>query len=247
MQVRLYINDPIAGERVLELPPGGVVIGRALDCTIRTDSAKVSRRHAVITAQDGQWFIVDQNSSHGTKVNDRTISRALLHDGDVIRCGDMEIRFAPQPAKEEGTRTLPAEPAAPSQVGAYTVLGLLGSGGMGAVYLGENKMLGRRAAIKLLHTEFSRHEEWSRRLFNEARAVNIIRHPGIVDISELGRLSDDRLFIVMEYLEGQTLAQRIAKLGKLAVPRALSFAQQIASALSAAHAKGIVHRVLSCA
>jgi serine/threonine-protein kinase len=128
-------------------------------------------------------------------------------------------------------------------VGNYRVLELLGEGGMGAVYLAEHPGMGRRAAIKVLHRELAQSEELAARFFNEARAANAIRHPGIVEIFDLGTLPDGATYITMELLEGQSLAERLRR-GPIPIAAAVDLAGQAASALSAAHAAGIVHRDL---
>ncbi len=129
-------------------------------------------------------------------------------------------------------------------VGNYRVTRLLGEGGMGIVYLAEHPTLGRRAAVKVLHPDLVATQEMIQRLFNEARAANAIGHPGIIEVSDLGLLPSGTPYIVMEYLEGQSLGARIGAAGRLSLGGALDIADQAASALSAAHAKGIIHRDL---
>jgi serine/threonine-protein kinase len=130
-------------------------------------------------------------------------------------------------------------------VGSYTIVEKIGSGGMGEVYFAEHKRIARRAAIKFLLPSLSRDSDVVARFFNEARATSLIKHPGIVEIYDCD-VVEDRAYIVMEYLDGESLASAIARTGGFAgeVSSILSVAGQIASALSAAHAKGIVHRDL---
>jgi hypothetical protein len=131
-----------------------------------------------------------------------------------------------------------------SQIGQYNLLGQIGEGGMGAVWLGEHVALGRLAAIKVLHPEFSRKREYVKRFFNEARAAAAISDPGIVQIFDFGQHVDGSAYIVMERLEGEGLDQRLERTGRLAVPEALRIVRQVASTLATAHAAGIVHRDL---
>jgi serine/threonine protein kinase len=127
----------------------------------------------------------------------------------------------------------------------YRVSRLLGEGGMGAVYLAVDESLGRQVAIKLLRPDFARNPEAVQRLFNEARAVNLIAHPGLVQISEFGQLADGSAFLVMEYLNGETLTERVMRGGgRLREADATQIAGQLASVLAAAHAKGVIHRDL---
>ena len=129
-------------------------------------------------------------------------------------------------------------------IGNYRVTRLLGEGGMGMVYLAEHPTLGRRAAVKVLHPDLAASHEMIERLFNEARAANAIGHPGIVEVSDLGLLPSGTPYIVMEFLEGQSLGARMNQGGRLSLRAALEIADQAASAVGAAHAKGIIHRDL---
>ena len=128
-------------------------------------------------------------------------------------------------------------------IGQYRVTGVIGQGGMGAVYTAEHTLLGRPAAIKVLLPELSQKQEIVQRFFNEARAATAIRHPGIIEVYDFGWTSDGAAYLVMERLEGDSLERRMSR-GALAWPAALALARQIAGALGAAHAKGIVHRDL---
>jgi tRNA A-37 threonylcarbamoyl transferase component Bud32 len=130
-----------------------------------------------------------------------------------------------------------------SKVGSYKVVRELGRGGMATVYEAVHEQIEQRAAIKVLSQAFSQDEIMCTRFRNEARAVNIVRHPGLVSIFEFGELPDGSAFIVMEYLEGESLAARLCR-GPLPAAEVLRLGRQIASALSAAHDKGIVHRDL---
>jgi tRNA A-37 threonylcarbamoyl transferase component Bud32 len=133
--------------------------------------------------------------------------------------------------------------ASGEQIGAYRLVSRLGAGGMGEVWLAEHGLLGRRAAIKLLHPMFSRQPEIVTRFFNEARAATSIADPGIVQIFDFGH-HDGSAYIVMEALEGETLDARCRRLGVIPLGEALRIIRQVASSLGAAHARGIVHRDL---
>ena len=89
--------------------------------------------------------------------------------------------------------------------GDYEIVRLIGRGGMGAVYEAMNANISRRAAIKVLLPEFAKEDDTVRRFFNEARAVNTINHPGVVQVSDVGKRPDGSLYLVMEFLEGETL------------------------------------------
>jgi eukaryotic-like serine/threonine-protein kinase len=129
-------------------------------------------------------------------------------------------------------------------IGNYNVGRKLGEGGMGAVYVGHHTLLGRRAAIKVLLPALSAREDLVNRFFNEARAATSISDPGVVQIFDFGYHTDGSAFIIMEYLDGESLDARLARFGRLAVSDALRLTRQVATSLAAAHAQNIVHRDL---
>ena len=129
-------------------------------------------------------------------------------------------------------------------VGNYTILRKLSVGGMGSIYYAEHALIGRAAAIKVLHPEMSSNKEAVNRFFNEAKATTTIKHPGIVEVFDYGYLPSGDGYIIMELLEGMTLADRIEKGGVFSEGNAALLMRGVCSALAAAHAKGIVHRDL---
>jgi serine/threonine-protein kinase len=128
-------------------------------------------------------------------------------------------------------------------IGNYRILNKIGTGGMGAVYLAEHPLIGKRVALKVIHRELAGNREVVSRFFQEARAVNKIGNEHIVEIHDFGVTPEGDHFYIMEYLEGRTLASVLAR-EELEVMRALHIGAQIASALAAAHAAGIIHRDL---
>jgi serine/threonine protein kinase len=131
-----------------------------------------------------------------------------------------------------------------TRIGPYEILRKIGVGGMGAVFEAVHEAIERRVAIKVLHPESARSPEVATRFLNEARAVNRVAHPGMVQVSDLGQLPDGTAYLVMELLVGETLAARLRRLGRMPLPQMLDLGGQLADALAAAHAKGIVHRDL---
>jgi eukaryotic-like serine/threonine-protein kinase len=125
----------------------------------------------------------------------------------------------------------------------YEVQRLIGEGGMGAVYIAQHTVIGRKCAIKVLRREFSEDEGLVSRFMNEARAAAAIGHPNIVDVVDVGNLPDGTPYMMMEFLVGEDLSKRLAK-GRLPLETAIQIALQAASAIGAAHEKGIVHRDL---
>jgi serine/threonine-protein kinase len=128
-------------------------------------------------------------------------------------------------------------------IGPYRLTQPIGHGGMGSVYEATHLQIGRRVAIKVLRAEHARDKESVARLFNEARAVSRIEHPGLVQIYDCDQLSDGRAYLVMEFLHGETLTQRLKRNGgRLPFLDALRIGYQLASILEATHAGGIIHR-----
>src|SRR5689334_12035409 len=129
-----------------------------------------------------------------------------------------------------------------ARLGPYEILSPLGAGGMGEVYKANDKRLNRTVAVKVLPGHMAGNPELRERLGREARAISGLSHPHICVLHDIG-YQDGIDFLVMEYLEGETLATRLSK-GPLSVEQALHYAIQVAGALAAAHARGISHRDL---
>src|SRR5579862_8378756 len=120
-----------------------------------------------------------------------------------------------------------------TKLGNYQLDALIGKGAMGEVFAARHVLIGKRVAVKVLKRGFAGSQEMVGRFFQEARAVNAINHPNIVDIMDYGR-SDDLLFFAMELLEGETLAQRQERIG-VSVEEGRRILLQCASALAASH------------
>jgi eukaryotic-like serine/threonine-protein kinase len=132
-----------------------------------------------------------------------------------------------------------------TRINNYEVVQPIGEGGMGTVYLARHPFIGRKAAVKVLHEQLARDKALVARFVNEARAANAIRHPNIIDIIDVGMVpGTETPYLMMEFLEGENLAERLRKVGRLGVAEAVDVAQQTAAALAAAHGAGIIHRDL---
>jgi len=127
--------------------------------------------------------------------------------------------------------------------GGYLTIKPIGSGGMGTVYEARHTMLGKRVALKAIKESLARDQVSRERFLREARAIALVSHPHVVDVFDVG-IEDERAFIVMELLEGETLAAMLARRGKLAVAQAVDLLLPVISAAAAIHDAGLVHRDL---
>src|SRR5689334_9275717 len=128
-----------------------------------------------------------------------------------------------------------------SQLGAYRIEGYIGRGGMGVVYRAEHVHLGRQVALKLLAPELAENESFRDRFVRESRVAARVDHPNVIPIYEAGE-ADGHYFIAMRYVDGLDLREILPTTGPLELKRALSVLTQVAGALDAAHAQGLVHR-----
>jgi serine/threonine-protein kinase len=126
--------------------------------------------------------------------------------------------------------------------GRYEVKRRIGEGGMGAVYEARHTLIGKRVAVKVLLEKLVSKSDFVARLLQEARLASSIGHENIVDVTDFGTTDDGRSFVVMEFLDGESLAELTMREAPLPIERSLRIARQAASALGAAHAKGIFHR-----
>src|SRR5215212_5825571 len=125
-----------------------------------------------------------------------------------------------------------------TELGSYEIVRLLGQGGMGEVYLAVDRSLNRHVAVKVLHDEaVAPHGRG--RFEQEARAASMLSHPNITHVYQFGEMSDGRRYLAMEYVDGESLDQRL--LQPVPFAEALDIAIQIAAALDAAHGAGIIH------
>src|SRR5262245_17187640 len=172
----------------------------------------------------------------------------------LLACDGQSPGFIESPAVEVAARAMAANLSLseeaetlainlPPQIGAYQILAPLGRGGMGEVHLALDTRLGRKVAMKLLLAKFTTDVERLRRFEQEARATSALNHPNIITVYEIGEIKGRR-FIVTEYVEGETLRQRLssAPQQRIRLSEALEIAAQVAAALQAAHEAGITHR-----
>ncbi|HEV8484458.1 MAG TPA: protein kinase, partial [Blastocatellia bacterium] len=192
--------------------------------------------HSALARERGQWATFLAQACAG----DEPLLREVQ---SLISFHDRPDSFIETPASDLAAELLakkPSESKVGQQVAYYRILSSIGAGGMGEVYLAEDARLGRRIALKLLPAQFTTDPERVRRFEQEARAASALNHPNIVTIHEIGQ-ADSTHFIATEFIDGETLREHQAGRA-LNLNQALDIATQVASALEAAHAAGIVHR-----
>lgn len=128
------------------------------------------------------------------------------------------------------------------QVGPYELVEHIGGGAMGSVYRGRHLDIGREVAVKVLDADKAENESARLRMLNEARAANRIRHPHVIDVTDIASEPSGLIYFVMELVEGASLKELIAAEGPLEPRVALDLAAQLADALAATHAEGVIHR-----
>jgi len=164
--------------------------------------------------------------------------------GEAIGLGDYLARFPDQENivrdvfRQHSGNGLP-----PKEIGHYRVLRPLGAGGMGEVFLAEDRQLGRQVAFKLLPTEWAEDPKRRHRFLTEARAASALNHPNVCVIHEVGETESGRPYLTMEFLDGLTLDQKRRQQG-FSISETVDVGMQIADALEAAFSRGVVHRDL---
>ncbi|MCA9708568.1 MAG: protein kinase, partial [Myxococcales bacterium] len=143
-----------------------------------------------------------------------------------------------------GLAPAPPRAPAPELSGRYRLLHRLGSGGMGEVWRARHVGIDKPVAIKFLRRDLGADARVRQRFLREGRLAAAVEHPGVVDITDVGETEDGRAYLVMELLEGRTLAEEVRGSGPMAWPRARAVLEQLAEALACAHARGVVHRDL---
>ena len=165
----------------------------------------------------------------------------------LLTADDSNADFLSAPAYEFAAGMLSDEESEVSEfangqeVGRYTILCPLGTGGMGQIYLAQDEQLGRKIALKMIARAFATDPRRVQRFQQEARAASALNHPNVCVIHETGVTENNRHFIAMEYIQGITLRDKLTR-EQITPLEALNIARQVADALSAAHAAGIVHR-----
>ena len=221
-------------------------IGRSTDNMLRLQGLLVSRHHALINFQDGQYILYDRESTNGTYVNGRRIAHHILRSGDRIQIGPSVFVFQmprpapPQPSPPPMPRPVPtpSPPPTPAKTFENYTLTLISRGGMATVYKGVSRLDGTTVAIKVFHHSDPYLQE---KFEQEGRVGQTLRHPHIARILDFGR-RDGTLYIIMEYVDNGSLRDRLRAGRPLPLDFVTSVIGQTCEALSYAHSRGVIHR-----
>jgi serine/threonine protein kinase len=235
-------EGPLAPQRHV-IPSQGLTIGRHPDNDlVLTDELMVSRFHSAIAIEDGRYTLYDRDSANGTWVNDQRIFRHVLTPGDRIQIWNSRLIFSlsdsPPPPPPPPARPQPTIHTVGEQFCGYRLENVIGRGGMSEVYKARDPQ-GRSVAIKIL---LERDPYLVTKFIQEGNQIGpLLRgHANIVYVHEFGRSPDNRLYIVMEYLEAPSL-RRVLK-GPLGEQETVRILAMVCDALAFAHQHHIVHR-----
>jgi eukaryotic-like serine/threonine-protein kinase len=153
-----------------------------------------------------------------------------------------DFRVCPYDASPLDDGAAPQRATAPLFGGRYEILRMLGEGGTARVYKALDVRSGKHVAVKVIEGPGAKTATWAQRLLREVDLLKSIRHPNVVEVLDGGRRDDGSPFLVMEYLEGETLGQLMRRRPDLPIELALVVAAEIASGLAASHSRGVIHR-----
>lgn len=224
------------------------IFGRAPQCDVRVDTGLVSRKHAIIAYESGYYVLYDQNSTNGTWVNGQRIMEHILKASERIQIGPSI--FVMQIPSDQANDSLTPTPTPPGlknvglSSGIYTrnlaeyELLETWSGGMADVYKGRSRSSGQIVAIKVLRSQDPYIKD---KFIKEIEVGKNLRHPHIVQVLGGGQ-NEGKWFMVMEFMDGQTLAEQIQRGQPVPIGMAVQVVGQMCDALAYAHQRGVYHR-----
>jgi serine/threonine protein kinase len=261
MAFRLVVLTGPDQDRSFPIPEDQILLlGRSRGTQTRLTDPQVSRVHCEVEADNGRVYVHDNDSSSGSFVNGRRVTRQELHRGDVIHIGNTDLRFesdgaevAAPPmvfaARPGGGRPLPPalrrlQDLSGQTMGPYQLRDILGTGQVGVVFRGFNPNTQAVVAVKVFKPEFAGDVKAMKRLVRGVEAAGSLRHPHLVGLRGAGK-ADPYWWVAMELVEGESLAALLRpkrRPGPDDWRQALRVAVHISRALVFAHAHGIVHR-----
>jgi serine/threonine protein kinase len=242
LKAELSVKIPGQEQRYILRPGDVLVLGRGRNVDVHIDDRSVSRRHVRLEMKDDGVYVTDLGSRNGTHLGGHKLASEIpnLHYGDEeLRAGEvpLELRLL---GADESARQLFALPFLPTEE--FELIGLAGRGGISTVWAARQKLLGREVAIKVLNQSVDDPEsEDYQRFLREARLYTKVESPYIVELHDV-RISNATPYLILELVRGPSARARVERDRPMDVPEALKVAEEVALALQAAHAAGIVHR-----
>lgn len=214
------------------------VIGRSQQTHFSIEDPNISRRHCVLLLDGGQIHVED-TSKNGTYLNEVLITqRHPLRDGDVVRIGESRLQISREAAQLIKDRELVGR-----EFNGYYIESVLGAGNLGIVYKGIQRSMNRPVALKTLSHRHLSNRGMVERFLKVAKLAGLLSHPNIVQVYDSGQLDAYGLYyLVMEYVDGETLMKQFMKQDVLPVEQATQIIQQVGSALSFGHRRHVIHR-----
>ncbi|MDR0868115.1 MAG: protein kinase [Planctomycetota bacterium] len=221
--------------RTQEFELGAVTtLGRKADCAIGVPSLRASREHCRVTQRADRFFLEDLGSANGTFVNGERVVNVELCDRDEIVIGGVAFRFLAQSSDPLVGKPFHAD---------YFIREKIGGGGMGTVYLAEQKLLAgevRPVAVKILNPPLATNPDFVEAFAREALISSKLSHPNLITLYEFRK--KDGCFFSMEFVDGENLLDSILRQGALAVDAVLDYGRQAAAALDYLHRHGVIHK-----
>ncbi len=213
------------------------VIGRSLKTNFSIDDPNISRRHCQLVYDEKLY--VEDLSKNGTYLNDQVVSgRTPMHDGDTLRLGECILQV-----KQKLPDLIRDKELVGMEFHGYDVTSVVGVGNTGVVYQARQQSINRTVAIKTLSHRHLDNRNLIDRFLSVARLAGLLAHPNMVQVFDSGQLEQYGLYyIVMEFVEGQTLAEMLAKHPVIPLKQAAQYVIQIGAALQFGHRKHIIHR-----
>jgi len=239
------LEGPKSGRR-FPIMGTSFTIGRSADNQLRLTGRFVSRHHALITFQNGQYVLHDRNSTNGTYVNGRRVGEYILRSGDRIQIGPSVLEFRlPGVSARKSPTPVPSTPSTPSPPYSLLiprfqdyVITPIKQGGVATIYKGVRRDGQQTVAIKVLHHT----DPYIQQKFaEEAEILQMLNHPHIAKAYDHGQI-DGRFYFVMEYCDGGTLRDRLVGGRPLPMDFVVSVIKQTCEALDYAHRHGVIHR-----